>query len=63
MLGMMSPMTAVILGWIWLGQSLSLLQGVGATIVLGSVWFGQRANRARSTHAPPRPVSPQTNAA
>ena len=63
MLGMMSPVTAVILGWIWLGQSLSLLQGVGATIVLGSVWFGQRANRARSTHAPPRPVSPQTNAA
>ncbi|ARE85354.1 putative DMT superfamily transporter inner membrane protein [Roseovarius mucosus] len=63
MLGMMSPVTAVILGWIWLGQSLSLLQGVGATIVLGSVWFGQRANRAPSTHAPPRPVSPQTNAA
>ncbi|MGR3588009.1 MAG: DMT family transporter [Paracoccaceae bacterium] len=35
----------VALGWIWLGQSLSLLQGVGATVVLGSVWFGQNANQ------------------
>jgi probable blue pigment (indigoidine) exporter len=48
MLGMMSPVTAVLLGWIWLGQSLSLLQGVGAAVVLGSVWFGQRASRGRS---------------
>ena len=48
MLGMTSPVTAVILGWIWLGQSLSLLQAVGAAIVLGSVWFGQRASRGRS---------------
>lgn len=45
MLGMMSPMTAVILGWVVLGQSLSPLQGLGALIVLGSVWAGQRANR------------------
>ena len=45
MLGMMSPVTAVILGWVVLGQSLSLLQGFGALIVLGSVWAGQRANR------------------
>ena len=48
MLGMMSPVTAVLLGWIWLGQSLSLLQAVGAAVVLGSVWFGQRASRGRS---------------
>ena len=45
MLGMMSPVTAVTLGWIWLGQSLSLVQFLGAVIVLGSVWAGQRANR------------------
>ncbi|MGP6085484.1 EamA family transporter [Antarctobacter jejuensis] len=45
MLGMMSPVTAVILGWVWLGQSLSPLQGMGAVIVLGAVWAGQRANR------------------
>ena len=37
MLGMMSPVTAVILGWVWLGQSLSLVQFLGAVIVLGSV--------------------------
>ncbi|MDZ7882756.1 MAG: EamA family transporter [Mycobacterium sp.] len=43
MLGMMSPMTAVTLGWVVLGQSLSPLQGLGAAIVLGSVWTGQRA--------------------
>ena len=45
MLGMMSPVTAVALGWVVLGQSLSPLQGLGAAIVLGSVWAGQRANR------------------
>ncbi|MDD9744830.1 MAG: EamA family transporter [Marinovum algicola] len=48
MLGMMSPVTAVILGWVWLGQSLSPVQGAGAVIVLGSVWYGQRANRVRA---------------
>lgn len=45
MLGMMSPVTAVILGWVWLGQSLSLVQFLGAVIVLGSVWAGQWANQ------------------
>lgn len=47
MLGMMSPVTAVTLGWLWLGQGLSLLQMSGAAIVLISVWAGQRANRPR----------------
>ncbi|WP_170343025.1 EamA family transporter [Ruegeria arenilitoris] len=45
MLGMMSPVTAVALGWIWLDQSLSLVQLVGALIIIGSVLAGQRANR------------------
>jgi probable blue pigment (indigoidine) exporter len=56
MLGMMSPVTAVILGWVVLGQSLSLLQGLGAIIVLGSVWAGQRANRQRAGNASVRLV-------
>lgn len=43
MLGMMSPVTAVLLGWVVLGQSLSPVQWLGAAIVLGSVWAGQRA--------------------
>lgn len=58
MLGMMSPVTAVILGWLWLGQTLTPVQFLGAMIVLGSVWAGQRANRPRvsvSAHLPPRP--------
>ena len=48
MLGMMSPVTAVILGWVWLGQSLSLIQFLGAVIVLGSVWAGQWANQPQT---------------
>lgn len=48
MLGMMSPVTAVILGWVWLGQSLSLVQFLGAVIVLGSVWAGQWANQLQT---------------
>ncbi|WP_424987107.1 EamA family transporter [Microbulbifer sp. S227A] len=47
MLGMMSPVTAVTLGWLWLDQSLTLLQIIGAVIVLASVWAGQRASRPR----------------
>jgi probable blue pigment (indigoidine) exporter len=59
MLGMMSPVMAVILGWLVLGQSLSVLQGIGAAIVLGSVWAGQRANRPVSAD----PVAPPARAA
>jgi probable blue pigment (indigoidine) exporter len=47
MLGMMSPVTAVVLGWVWLDQSLTPLQSLGAIVVLASVWAGQRANRPR----------------
>lgn len=57
MLGMMSPLTAVVLGWILLGQTLSPLQGLGGIIVLASVWAGQRANRPRTPPAPaPNPA-------
>ncbi len=42
----MSPMTAVILGWSVLGQSLSPLQIAGMGVVLGSVWLSQRAQQA-----------------
>ncbi|TMV03392.1 EamA family transporter [Ruegeria sediminis] len=46
MLGMMSPVTAVVLGWAWLGQALTEVQLVGAVIVLGAVWAGQAVNAA-----------------
>jgi probable blue pigment (indigoidine) exporter len=42
-LGFLSPTTAVILGWLILGQSLSPMQLAGILIVLGSVWLSQRA--------------------
>ncbi len=57
MLGMMSPVTAVTLGWLWLGQSLDPAQLLGAVIVLASVWAGQRANRPRAT-PDPKPAAP-----
>ncbi|PLS23456.1 EamA family transporter [Neptunicoccus cionae] len=52
MLGMMSPVTAVVLGWGWLGQSLTPVQFAGAVVVLGAVWAGQRANRPLRKRVP-----------
>jgi probable blue pigment (indigoidine) exporter len=54
MLGMLSPLTAVALGWIWLDESLTAFQLAGAAIVLASIWAGQAASR-RSTTAPATP--------
>lgn len=57
MLGMMSPVTAVLLGWGLLGQALSPMQMAGAATVLGSVWLGQRAARGTLRRpARPRPA-------
>lgn len=63
MLGMMSPVTAVALGWVVLGQSLSPRQGLGTLIVLGSVWAGQRANRPSSGIAMMHPAPSPARAA
>ncbi len=41
-LGFLSPLTATLLGWGFLGQSLSLLQGLGFIMVLASVFIAQR---------------------
>jgi probable blue pigment (indigoidine) exporter len=48
MLVMMSPVSAVLLGWLWLGQSLTPIQAAGALIVLASVWTGQNAAHLRT---------------
>ncbi|MFG0382289.1 EamA family transporter [Pseudomonas sp. zbq_18] len=50
-LGFLSPVSAVLLGWGLLQQSLSPLQLLGMLVVLGSVWLGQLAQRAT-----PQPV-------
>lgn len=42
-LGFLSPLMAVVLGWILLGQQLSALQITGMAVVLASVWMSQMA--------------------
>lgn len=43
-LGFLSPLVATLLGWLLLGQSLSLPQMLGFVTVLASVWMAQRAS-------------------
>lgn len=40
----LSPLTAVLLGWGFLGQTLNLLQVAGIALVIGSIWLSQRTN-------------------
>jgi probable blue pigment (indigoidine) exporter len=47
-LGFLSPMMAVILGWILLGQQLSGLQVTGLAVVLISVWMSQVAQAPKA---------------
>jgi probable blue pigment (indigoidine) exporter len=42
-LGLLSPVSATVLGFLVLGQTLSTAQMAGALLVLASVWLGQRA--------------------
>jgi probable blue pigment (indigoidine) exporter len=42
-LGFLSPLMAVILGWVLLDQQLSALQMAGMAVVLASVWVSQMA--------------------
>jgi probable blue pigment (indigoidine) exporter len=42
MLLFLSPLTAVLLGWMILDQTLSLLQIGGIVLVIGSIWLSQR---------------------
>lgn len=42
LLGMLSPVVAVALGWLLLGERLGFVQIFGAVMVLVSIWAGQR---------------------
>lgn len=53
-LALLSPVTAVLLGWGVLGQSLNPAQTAGMVVVLGSVWLGQRVQR----RSPPTVLAP-----
>jgi probable blue pigment (indigoidine) exporter len=41
-LGFLSPLSAVLIGWLALGQTLTWLQMVGIIVVIGSVWLSQQ---------------------
>lgn len=47
--GFLSPLTAVLLGWMILGERLSAVQLLGAAIVLACAWLGGRAPRRGDT--------------
>jgi len=51
----LSPVTAVILGWALLGQSLSALQVVGILVVIASIWLSQHAQRGAPAAVLARP--------
>ncbi len=55
-LGLLSPVTAVLLGWIILQQDLTLIQLLGMLLVIGSVYLSQRAASAAASSAA---VTPQ----
>jgi len=44
-LGLLSPLMAVMLGWVFLGQSLDAQQMAGVALTLASVWASQNAGR------------------
>lgn len=46
-LGFLSPVTAVLLGWIVLRQTLTPMQIAGVTLVIASIWLGQRFQTAK----------------
>ncbi|MCZ0963762.1 EamA family transporter [Paracoccus benzoatiresistens] len=47
LLGMLSPVVAVVLGWQVLGEALGPVQVLGAVAVLMSIWIGQRVSRPK----------------
>lgn len=40
---LLSPLTAVVLGWLFLGQVLDAMQISGAILIVGSIWLAKRA--------------------
>jgi probable blue pigment (indigoidine) exporter len=52
-LGFLSPLMAVMLGWVLLGQQLSAPQTLGVAAVLASVWLSQVAQLPRPAPAQP----------
>ena len=55
-IGFLSPLVAVIVGWVVLGQQLSALQVVGMAVVLASVWVSQMAQTKKPAPATAEPA-------
>ncbi|MFM9442085.1 EamA family transporter [Streptomyces acidiscabies] len=53
LLGSLSPVTAAVVGWAALGQSLTVLQLVGMAVALGATVIGQLRPAARATTSVP----------
>jgi len=56
-LAFLSPVTAVILGWALLGQSLSVPQVAGILTVIASIWLSQHAQRGAPPPVLARPAA------
>ncbi|UWQ75286.1 DMT family transporter [Leisingera sp. M658] len=52
LLGVLSPLSAVILGWLLLGETLTPNQMLGALLALFSLWLGQSRLRLRAKRHP-----------
>ena len=48
-LGFLSPLSATLLGWLFLNEVLNTFQAMGMAVVLGSVYLGQYALRPQKT--------------
>jgi probable blue pigment (indigoidine) exporter len=53
-LGFLSPVSAILIGWLLLAQDLTPAQAAGVIVVLASVWFSQHAQRPAPAPAPAR---------
>ncbi|GHF21218.1 ABC transporter permease [Kordiimonas sediminis] len=50
--GLLSPVVAILLGWLFLGQSLNNQQILGVLITLASIWISQIPTKRRRLSAP-----------
>ncbi|WP_280267763.1 EamA family transporter [Nocardia wallacei] len=56
-LGLLSPLSASVIGWVWLGQALTPLQMLGIVIALGGTVLGQTGGTRAAKREGPAPQS------
>ncbi|MEC3955790.1 EamA family transporter [Nocardia sp. CDC153] len=62
-LGLLSPLSATVIGWAALGQSLTVLQILGMAIVLGGTLLGQTSGAPRAVESTPAAENAKTRLA